>query len=314
MADKMTVGDKKRLGVVIINYKTPELTLECIRSLRDQLDVTIDHIVVVDNNSGEEDVQRINHGIKQEGLAELVTLRISPVNKGFSSGNNIGIKAMDAKYYLLANADTLFRPGAIPQLLEAAEEFPEAGIISPRLEWPDGEPQVSCFRYYSPFSEIINAAGTGLVTGILKKFDVPLQTVEYQTKPDWTSFACVLIRQEVFDTVGLLDEGYFMYYEDVDYCRRAKQAGFEIINWPFAHVIHLRGQSSGIKKLHRDKKRLPAYHYQSRSRYYTKFYGTSGLLISNLCWLAGRTVSLFRELLGKSRTVPEYQYLDIWKK
>ena len=306
---------EKKLCVVIVNYKTPQLTLDCIHSLQDQLDHKYDHIVIVDNNSGNDDIDTLKISMEQEGLSDLITLLASPENKGFSAGNNIGIKAVTARYYLLANADTLFRHNAISSLISAAEKFPKAAIISPRLEWPDGSPQISCFRFHSPLSEIIHSAGTGIVTRLLKKHEVPLQVENDVTMPDWTCFACVLIRQEVFQQVGFLDESYFMYYEDVDFCRRSKIAGFEVVNWPFAHVVHLQGQSSDVKKLHKDKKRLPSYHYQSRARYYTKFYGQLGFVMSNICWLAGRSISLMREiLLGKSRTVPEYQHLDIWQK
>ena len=305
----------KRLCVVIINYKTPQLTFDCLDTLVCQLDHKKDHVVIVDNMSGGDDVVLIQRWIDGEGLSSLVTLITSPVNNGFSAGNNIGIQSIDSDYYLLANADTLFRPQAIQGLLKAAEKYQEAGIISPRLEWPDGNSQISCFRFHNPFSELISSASTHLVTRLFTRFDVPLPTVDQISRPEWTSFACVLIRKAVFAKVSLLDEGYFMYYEDVDYCRRAKQAGFEVLNYPSSHVVHLRGQSSGLKKLQKDKKRLPAYHYRSRSRYFRKFYGETGLLFANLCWLAGRSLSLFIEVVfGKNRVVAKYQYLDIWKR
>jgi GT2 family glycosyltransferase len=305
---------ENRLCIVIVNYRTPELTINCIQTIQEQLDWYKDHIVIVDNKSGGDDVSIINEELNRSGLKNLATVISSSENKGFSSGNNIGIQAIPANYYVLANSDTLFRPGAILELLEAACEHPEAGIISPRLEWPDGLPQKSCFRFHSPFSELINSAGTGIITSLLKRYDVPLPVSDHKTKPQWTSFACVMIRREVFCLVGLLDEDYFMYFEDVDFCRRAWRAGFEVLNWPLAHVVHLRGQSSGLKKLRLQKKRLPEYHYRSRSRYFRKFYGQSGLFFSNLCWLAGRSVSSLREFfMGKSLTVPERQSFDIWK-
>ena len=305
---------KLRLLVVIVNYKTPGLVLGCINSLHGQLDYDVDHIVVVDNNSGGDEVYEMTTAVEKKGLSLLVTIIASHENKGFSAGNNIGVKAFGAEYYLLANGDTLFRELAITNLLNAAKKYPQAGIISPRLEWKDGEPQISCFRCHSHFPELIDAAGTGVITSLLHRYNVPLKIVEEVTTPEWTSFACVLIRSKVFQQIGYLDEGYFMYYEDVDYCRRAKKAGFELINYPDSRVVHLRGQSSGMKKLQREKKRLPAYHYHSRTRYYTKFYGRIGFWASNVCWLAGRSVSLAREILfGKKRTVPEYQYIDIWK-
>lgn len=309
------MNDNFRLLVIIINYKTSSLVLDCVDSLQEQLDHSIDHIVVVDNNSGVTEVDALSTTIATKKQNHLVSIISSSENKGFAAGNNIGITAFSAENYLLANADTIFRDGAIDNLLKAAKQHEEAGLISPRLEWKDGTPQKSCFRFHSPPYELICSAGTGLITSLLKRYDVPLEVVDKPSRPDWTSFACVLIRKEVLQLVGSLDEGYFMYYEDMDYCRLAKRSGFEILNYPDSHVVHLRGQSSGIKKLQTEKKRLPNYHYESRARYYTKFYGTIGFLASNICWSFGRTISLAREILfGKERTVPEFQYLDIWKK
>lgn len=305
---------KKRLCVVIVNYKTVALTMDCLTSLNDQLDYSVDHIVIVDNNSGGDDVAIITTGVEKRGLSRLVTIISSPANNGFSAGNNAGIKAVEAKYYLLTNSDTLFHTGSIAELLRAAENYPEAGLLSPRLEWKDGQPQTSCFRYHSPLSEFINSACTGIVTRLLCKFNVPLEIVEETSMPEWTSFACVLIRREVFQKIGYLDDGYFMYYEDVDFCRRAQKAGFKVVNYPYSHVVHLRGQSSGIKKMQHELKRLPTYFYHSRARYFTKFYGKVGFWATNLCWLAGRPFSLFREILfAKKRSLPENKHFDIWK-
>lgn len=306
----------KRLCVVIINYKTPILTIDCIHTLHDQVDRHKDHIVVVDNNSGGNDATIIDESVRRAGLSDLVSLVSAHENNGFSSGNNIGIRTIVAEFYVLANADTLFRSNAIHEMLEAANKYPKAGIISPRLEWPDGEPQISCFKFPSPFSELIHSAGTGVITGLFRHYNVPLPVVDQATRPDWTSFACVMIpRKMFFEKVGLLDQGYFMYFEDVDFCRRVWKAGYEIINWPFAKVVHLRGQSSGMKKLEKEKQRLPDYYYRSRSRYFSKFYGNTGWFCANLCWLAGRCVSWLREIImKKSQTVPENQFFDIWKR
>jgi len=306
---------KKRLCIVIVNYKTAILALNCLSTLINQVDHKKDHIVIVDNNSGGEDYAVMKQKIENSKLSKIVTLILSPKNNGFSSGNNIGINAVDAETYILANTDTLFHPGAVSGLLSAAGAYPDAGIIGPRLEWPDGKPQTSCFSFHSPFSEIIKASGTGIVTKILKKYNVPLPIVDALTYPDWISFACVLIRSEVFEKIGFLDEGYFMYYEDVDYCRRTREAGFDILNWPYASVVHLQGQSSKLSEIEVLKKRLPSYYYKSRARYYTKFYKYIGFILCNIFWYIGRSISLIREILfGKNRTVNKYQYRDIWKK
>lgn len=309
------MNTENRLSVIIVNYKTPDLVLNCVRSLENQIDHIRDHVFIVDNNSGNDDVVNITNALRQYNLSNLVTIIPSHHNKGFSAGNNIGITYSTAQYYLLTNSDTLLRPDAISNLLSAAALYPDAGIISPRLEWPDGTPQVSCFRFHTPVSELINSAGTGVITRLLKGYDVPLDITNVASYPDWTSFACVLIKHAVIEKIGLLDENYFMYYEDVDYCRRAKNAGFEIVNWPFAHVVHLQGMSSDVNILHKNNKRLPAYYYQSRARYFTKNYGKRGFIVSNICWITGRIISLFRKVIfGSCRQLPEYQHFDIWKK
>jgi GT2 family glycosyltransferase len=113
--------------------------------------------------------------------------------------------------------------------------------------------------------------------------------------------------------VGILDESFYLYYDDLDYCRRAKEGGWRVFYWPKARIVHLRGQSNPLKSLAEELRRRPRYFYASRSRYFAKFYGPAGLWLTNLLWTFGRGVSLVRELLGgKRRHVCEKEWLDIW--
>ncbi len=307
------LANNLRLGVVIINYRTPQLVIDCLFSLVGEVEKGRDLVVVVDNASGDNSLERINTAIAEYQWDEWVKVIASPVNGGFSAGNNVGIQAVDAEAYLLLNSDTIVRPGAIAFLIAALKTYPEAGLISPRLEWLDGTPQISCFRYHSPISELINSAGTGIITKILQGYDVPIPVCDQPLEPDWTSFACVLIRREVIEEVGLMDEGYFMYYDDVDYCRSANIAGWKVRNVPQARVVHLRGGSSSLKKDVAARKRPPSYSYQSRSRYFTKFYGKTGLFVANSFWLLGRTISFLRELTGQKKPhTCQAQARDIW--
>jgi hypothetical protein len=302
------------LLVVIINYRTPSLTIDCLRSLADEVrSLPGTQVVVVDNASGDGSVERLERAIGENNWGSWVRVLPSPVNGGFSAGNNIGIKAVAADAYLLINSDTIVRPGAVRSLLEAMQAHPDAGLISPRLEWPDGTPQISCFRYRSPVSELIAAAATGPLTQLLSGYDVPLPVSDAPINPEWTSFACVMVRREVVEQIGLMDEGYFMYFDDIDYCRRAKEAGWQILYWPFARVVHLRGGSGSVKTEIATRKRPQAYLYASRTRYFAKFYGPAGLWGANLLWLAGRSVSLARELAGnKQPHTCESEARDIW--
>lgn len=304
---------KMRLAVVIINYRTANLTIDCLTSLQTQVEVGQHCVIVVDNASGDNSVEQIQQAITANNWSEWVKVLPSPVNGGFSAGNNLGIKAVTADAYLLLNSDTIVRPGAIASLLEAMDIYPQAGLISPRLEWPDATPQISCFRYPSPISELITSAATGPITKLLNNYDVSIPVSEEAIEPEWTSFACVLIRREVVDQIGLMDEGYFMYYDDIDYCHQARDAGWKVLHWPKARVVHLRGGSGQVKSALAARKRPKAYLYASRTRYFTKFYGSTGLLKANLFWLVGRVFSRTRELVGERPThISEYASRDIW--
>jgi hypothetical protein len=304
----------KRICAVIVNYKTAELTRDCIDSLLPQLDVRYDCIVVVDNASGIGELELLTGYLASQCESGLVKIIALPQNAGFSAGNNAGIASCEAEYYLLTNSDTVFLPGAVSGLVTGASTFPSGGLISPRLEYPDGEPQVSCFRFHSPVSETIRSANTGIITRILKSFNVPLLPSSSPSHPEWTSFACVLIRKAVIDSIGLLDDGFFMYYEDEDYCYRCREAGFDIVNWPSARVIHLQGKSSDVGKRVVERKMLPDYYYHSRSRYYHKHYGYPGFILANAFWYLGRLISLIRQTLQKiERPVPSNEFLNIWK-
>ena len=302
-----------RLGIVVINYKTADLVCDCLRSFEGEIDKSQDRIVVVDNASGDGSIDAIRSFVDQNNWGEWCIIIDAECNGGFSYGNNVGINAIDAQYYWLTNSDTLCRPGCVERMLEALEKNPKSGLIAPRLEWPDATPQISCFRYPSPWSELIDAAATGPITKLLCRWDVPIAVEDVASEPQWVSFASVLIRKETLEDIGLMDEEYFMYYEDVDYCRRAKSANWQITYVPEARVVHLRGGSSPVKKLTAERKRRPAYYYHSRARYLAKFYGRSGLWVANTAWQFGYVIARCREIVGHKRPhTCRRQWLDNW--
>lgn len=302
-----------RLAIVMLNYRTPRLTVDCLESLDGQVRSGKDLVVIVDNGSGDGSVERIERAIADHSWSEWVRLIGSEVNVGFPSGCNIGIRAVDADAYLLLNNDTIVLPGAIESLLGALEAHPEAGIISPRLQWPDGRRQVNCRRYITPISEFMAAASTGPVSKLLKRYDILMPISDGPEEPQWLCFASAVIRREVFEKIGLLDEGYFNYFDDVDFCRRTWGAGWRVLSWPEAEVIHLIGSSQSVESSRAEGKRRPAYYYASRARYLAKFYGTGGLWAANLLWTAGRLIALMREVVrNKKPHVCEKEWRDIW--
>lgn len=302
-----------RLGIVIINYRTPELVKQCLKSMMDQLEAADACVAIVDNASGDGSVEDLTAWLQALEGRQRLQLIASPENTGFSGGNNIGLNALQADFYLLLNSDTVLRPGALQNILEAMEAHPNAGVVAPRLEDMDSTAQVSAFRFHTPASELIAAAGTGIVTRALKAFEVPIGVSDEPMAADWVSFACVLIRKEAIAAAGLMDEGFFMYFEDADYCRTIKRAGYDVIYDPSARVVHLRGGSSSVKERMAQRKRPPAYYYASRTRYFRKNFGPIGLFLANVMWLAGRGIAHIRLLAGKAPPpICEAQGRDNW--
>ena len=304
-----------KLSVVIVNYQTPQLTVECLNTLDEESSKGARfNSFIVDNNSGDDSVKVLNSWINTSRCPSQFQLVAHPSNNGFSSGNNIGINASTSEYVLLLNSDTIVRPGAVELLVKTLDENPQMGMASPRLEWPDGTPQESCFRFHRPINELIRSAATGPITKILKQYEVPLRVSDKSSYPEWTSFACVLIHRKVLEEIGLLDEEFFMYFEDVDFCKRAREAGGNIIHNPDAHVVHLRGGSSPVKSQAAKKKRLPRYFYESRTRYYYKHFGLFGLFRANVYWHLGWLVAMGRKILSSDYqpNICEKQWRDIW--
>lgn len=299
------------LAIIVINYRTPVVTLECLETLAPEVEPGI-RVLVVDNASGDGSAERIEAAIAERGWQGWAEVLRSPVNGGFAAGNNLGLRAVDAPAYLLLNSDTLVRRGALRSLLEAMRLHPRAGIIGAGLLNAAGEPDSSFFRLPVPASELVRAANWGPVTRLLRRFDLVMDPTEEPLEPDWLGFACVLVRREVIDAVGLLDDGYFMYFEDVDYCRRVRAAGFGLLYWPAAKVVHLQGGSSQVSAAGKLKRRAPRYYYEARARYFAKFHGRAGLWLANLFWCAGRLVSFGKQLLGRPVPHREREALDIW--
>jgi GT2 family glycosyltransferase len=318
MSEPSTIDGRAKatVGVVIINYRTPDLVRRCVDALGPELAGSDGVAVIVDNFSNDGSADAIETFLaerRNEGWSDRVRLIRSPKNTGFSGGNNIGIRALDAEFYLLLNSDALVRPGALARLVDAARAHPEAGIIAPRLEDEDGTPQISCFHFISPISELLAAAETRPLDRVFSRFVVPMAVSDAPIECDWVSFACVLLRRAAIGDAGLMDEGYFMYFEDADYCHALKKYGWKRRYEPAARVVHLRGGSSPVKSSMKARKRPPAYYYASRTRYFRKTYGPLGLYLANFGWLKGRAIAHLRAVFGKpAPMICEKQGADHW--
>jgi len=300
------------LLVVIINYKTPELTKQSVLSVIPQLGEN-DKICLIDNFSQDNSVDYLTQFIQSNNLQDKINLISSLVNGGFSAGNNIGIKYEEATYYLLLNSDAYLKEHAIELLIGKMQESSLIGIVAPKLIWESGKQQTSCFNYLTPGNSFLSAANTGIISrlfNILGINEVAIPLTKHNTiNPEWLSFACILLRSRLIQDIGLMDDGYFMYYEDMDYCYRANKAGWKLAYKQDAKVVHLNQGASNQVKI----KRLPQYYFRSRNRYFLKFHGRLGVLLANLNWSFGRLVSLIREIIQRLPPIfHKTMFWDIW--
>ncbi len=309
----------ERMLIVIVCYRAADLSIDCLQSLAPETEANPGVAVAIcENGTGGGAVETLNDAIRDQGWSGWAQVTSVDPNRGFSGGNNAVLDELvewdtPPDHVLLLNADTIVRPGAIGELLAAADEHPEAGIISPRLEWPDGTAQISCFRHFRPPAELVYASGLGVIARLLKPYVIAIPVADHPTRPDWTSFACALIRTGVLRQIGTLDPGFFLYFDDPDYCRRARNAGHEVLNIPTARVVHLRGRSNPAKVLASQRKRRPWYHFASRTRFYYKHHGRAGLLAANTLWTLGHAIARTRQLLGGKETPAcEHEARDIW--
>ena len=302
-----------RIVISIINYRTGPMTIACVASVLADIGDLDAQVVVVDNASGDGSADQIADWITAQPADTPITLIRSEQNTGFSGGHNLGMAAIKADHYLILNSDALLRPGFLHTILTAADANPRAGLIAPQIETDDGDIQVSCFRFHSPASELIRGAASGPVTKLLQGRVVALQPPVDPEAVEWASFACILLRGAMVDQIGPMDEGYFLYFEDAAYCLTARRAGWGVVQETGALAVHFRGGSGPVKTLEKERRRLPAYYYASRTRFFRQAYGPLGPVLANVMWGAGRLIAQARRLTGRAVPVASAsEARDIW--
>ncbi len=272
-------GGPKRVLIVIVNYRSAGLAIDCLRSLEAEVAAYPSaKVVVVENASGQDQVDQLARAIDQERWSGWVELVVAPRNGGFAAGNNVAIAAAlrsetPPELIWLLNPDTIVRPEALRELVDFLGRRPDVGLAGSRLEEPDGTPQPSAFHFPTVLGEIESGLRLGLVSKLLVRH-VTAPPVPVEECPiDWVAGASLMIRRDVFDAIGLLDEGYFMYFEEVDFCLKSLRAGWPCWYVPGSRVVHLVGQSSGVTNPSAIRKRRPRYWFEARRRYFVANHG-----------------------------------------
>ena len=265
------------VAIAIVTYRCADLTIDCLRSIEAERSTPGVHIraIVVDNESG--DARLIENAIVAQNWSSWVTVISSPTNGGFGYGNNVAFQRAyndgPPDYLYVLNPDTRVLKGAIGTLVRFLEAHPDVGVAGGSFENFDGSDWPIAFRFPSILSELEGGLRLGLATHILQQWVVAKQMSQMSQPTDWVSGASFMIRREVIDAIGGFDENYFLYFEDIDFCFRAKKAGYSTWYVPASRVMHVGGQSTKVMERNAAPKRLPAYWFKSRRRYFAVNHG-----------------------------------------
>jgi N-acetylglucosaminyl-diphospho-decaprenol L-rhamnosyltransferase len=299
------------VAVVIVTYRTAELTIACLRSVqaeRQALQEITVRAVVVDNASGDASV--IRPALEAEGWQSWVTLIEAPINGGFAYGNNLGVQnayaAKTPDYIYLLNPDTEVRPGAIASLVRFLEVSPEVGIAGGSFEYLDGRIWPIAFRFPTICSELSHGLQLGIVSRLLQRWTVARPMIQQTQPTDWICGAAMMIRPAAFDRIGGFDENYFLYFEETDFCNRARRAGYATWYVPESRVMHIMGQSTKVTDEKITLQRLPAYWFESRRRYFAVTFGVVHAMVIDLVAVLASCLGLLKRLALRRPSVPYF--------
>lgn len=284
-------SNKKKLSIIILAYNSQHYIRRCLDSLTSER-LLIKEVIVVDNNSSDDTIDEINKA--------KITTRIikNKKNFGFSKGINIGVKSASGDEILILNPDITLIPGSLYKLLDCQKKT-SAGIVGGKSKKVDNSLHNSFVKAPSLLTGIFDFTNLRKIvpSDIFHKQHYYLNE-KYPTTPkdvDAVSGAFILIKKEIFDEIGLFDESFFMYLEDIDFCVRAKQEGYKIVFCPSATVIHEGGASS------KNKDKINHKAWSDSRRYYFKkhFSKFSNIIAQPLFLIDDYVINIWRKL--KSR-------------
>jgi GT2 family glycosyltransferase len=309
-ADRIPAGDSARsldLSIIIVSWNIRDLLAKCLRSVdtgRGELSL---EVIVVDSGSNDGTPEMLANDFP------WINLIICQDNVGFPKGNNIGLAEAHGRFLLLLNPDTEIQGDALTIMVRYLKEHPKVGIAGPLLLNPDGSIQSSRRRFPSLWTGIFESTWLQpwAPKSLLDDYYAADMPDDQVAEVDWLVGACLMARNEILIDVGPLDEAYFMYSEELDWCRRVKEAGWHIIFLPQAEVIHHVGKSSEQAVTERH------INYQkAKLRYFRKFHGrrASGVLRIILLVNYGfqMLIEALKGVLGHKRSLRRQRVRAYW--
>ncbi|TDF96221.1 glycosyltransferase family 2 protein [Paenibacillus piri] len=271
------------LSIIILNYNTCELTINAIKSVYASHTHYKYEIIVVDNNSADASVQTIN-----ENFPSTVLIK-NDENYGFAKGNNIGIRKATGRYILLLNSDTEVQEDTLETMIAFMDSNRSIGAAGCKVVLPDGSLDKACRRGFpTPSASFYYAFGISKLfpdSPRLNQYQLSHLDPDQDYPVDCLVGAFMMVRREAFEQVGLLDENFFMYGEDIDWCYRIKQGGWNIHYYPYTQIVHHKGASSRRKpfkiiyEFHRAMYLFHKKHYQTRYNFLVNYFVYLGIFV-----------------------------------
>ena len=306
------------VSVIIVNYRTPEDAIQCVQSLvPERIAIPNLEVVLVDNASDDGSVS-----IMSEGLADLISggfVKLMPleINGGFGWANNQALLLLMARkqppeFVMLLNPDCTIEPLAVQLLADELLVNDKCAVAGSQLLNPDGSWTGSAFRFPTIGREFVRGLGIGVV-GRLLGIAPTLVTSDGPCETDWVTGASCLFRTSVLASEGLFDDGFFLYFEEVELMFRLRQAGWTIHHVPSSRVFHIGGASTGLREgTALSMPSFPLYWFQSRRRFLTLAYGPLRAWMANIAWTAGVTIGRLRGMLDPSKAAST-DVADTWQ-
>ncbi len=283
------------LSIIIVNFRTYELTKQTINSILSKKHSINYEIILVDNASNDNSIEKIEQGFKEKINKNLVKIIKNDQNLGFSKANNIGIKIAKGEYILTLNSDTVIVEDCLDRCIEHIKKNSNIGALGCKVLLPDGKLDKPCKRGFpTPKASLFYMLKLDKLFPNKRKFGE--YNLTYLSENDINEVdslvgAFMIIPRTVIDEVGMFDEDFFMYGEDIDWCYRIKQVGYKIIYYPKSEIIHYKGSSAKKKRFktiyefHRAMYLFYNKHYKSKYNVFTTlsvYLGISAKLIVTL--------------------------------
>jgi GT2 family glycosyltransferase len=257
------------LSIIILNYKTRGLLKECLKGIK-MVEPKLDYeIIVVDNASNDGTATMMRENFPE------INFIASEENLGYAKGNNLGIKKARGRYVMIMNPDIIVFSGVLERLVQFLDERQDVGIVGPKLLNPDKSLQYSCYRFPDFWEPAYRRTPLGRFDFAKKKLDRYLmKDFDHNSvkEVDWLLGGCLLIRRKALDDVGLLDERYFAYFDDIDLCRSIWEKKWKVVYNPEVSVIHFhRRESAEGHWLGAIFKKVTRIHLASWLKYFKKW-------------------------------------------